>query len=73
MLLYSEATAAWNIRHEPEDLPEWAIEAIEKEIENLWNKHSTKTPGIHAEAMHRLRYEADKLRWVLSLRKPEEK
>jgi len=65
------AIAAWNTRHEPDTLPQWAIEAIEQGIEYaIVNANANQNyPVKHA------RYFAlcESLEWVLSLRKPEEK
>ena len=62
---------AWNTRHEPDTLPQWAIEAIEQGIEYaIVNANANQNyPVKHA------RYFAlcESLEWVLSLRKPEDK
>lgn len=56
---------AWNTRHESGELPQWAIDAIEKEIFGLWEEYA-KTGITRLDACAR------KLEWVLSLRNPEE-
>ena len=68
----SETIAAWNTRHEPDELPEWFVDAIKNRI-NWWVNHIVmKAPelreGIADGAGH-----IDALKWVLSLRKPEVK
>ena len=60
------AAKDWNTRHEPGELPQWAIDAIEKEIFGLWEEYA-KTGITRLDACAR------KLEWVLSLRKTEEK
>lgn len=63
-----EAKAAWNNRVEPDTLPSWAIEAINTKLQSLHSKvvepdilNSYEIGGFQS------------LKWVLSLRKPEEK
>lgn len=56
--------AAWNTRVEPDIFPQWAIEAIDKEISSLWEEYA-KTGITRLDACAR------KLEWVLSLLKPE--
>ncbi len=58
-----EAIAAWNARHESDELPSWAIEAIENEVGQNLNKRSQLFYCGFVQALN----------WVLSLRKPEEK
>ena len=62
--------AAWNNRHESDELPEWIRKAIEKNIDHrlqIINSYFGDHPyGYHTFAV-------DLLKWVLSLRKPEEK
>lgn len=50
---------------ESDRLPQWAIDAIQKEISVLWAEYA-KTGMIRLDACAR------KLEWVISLRKPEE-
>lgn len=53
---------AWNSRHDPVELPEWAKVAIEKEIFRLWAEYAkTGIPRLDACAR--------KLEWVLTLRR----
>jgi len=63
-----ETVLGWmdEIPPEPDQLPAWAIDAIEKEISGLWEEYANT--GIT-----RLDACARNLEWVLSLRKPEEK
>jgi Lar family restriction alleviation protein len=53
--------AAWNLRHESDTLPVWAIEAIDRCL-LLDGKTVAYQSGV-----------LDTLDWVLALRKPEEK
>lgn len=61
----------WNARHEPEALPEWVKEAIEKRIEKSREKQDKITrigPSVEREFWYN---RIDALKWVLSLRKPQ--
>lgn len=56
---------ARELQKEPSTIPQWAIDAIEKEIFGLWEEYA-KTGITRLDACAR------KLEWVLSLRKPED-
>lgn len=70
---YSEEHAVvwWNRRSEPignpEELPEWFIQQLKSQLSYAEDEHSNATYGAPMIAKHiRL------LKWVLSLKKPEE-
>lgn len=58
----------WNARHEPDELPEWAIEGIRMRIEQ--NKTNIAC-SIDTDSRRRWSDENIILNMVLSLRKPE--
>ena len=60
-----EAVAAWNTRHESDELPEWVIDAIGARVALFESDKHTWTIEMRDGALN-------SLYWVLYLRKPEE-
>lgn len=63
--------AAWNIRHESDELPEWVRDKIEDMIQSIFDIMSTNPQGYvkNCELLSKVHV----LERVHSLRKPEEK
>lgn len=61
----SDEIKAWNKRHELDELPQWAIDAIKARMAFFESDKHTWTIEMRDGALN-------SLYWVLSLRKPEE-
>lgn len=67
------AIAAWNTRHESDELPEWFVNKLNESIIDCGLLEAELKDDNDIEEAVRVGRRANTLRWVLTLRKPEEK
>lgn len=67
------AIYSWNSRHESDELPEWVVNKLNDSIVDCGLLEAELKDDNDIEEAVRVGRRANTLRWVLSLRKPEEK
>ena len=68
-----DAIAAWNSRHESDELPEWFVNKLNESIIDCGLLEAELKDDNDIEEAVRVGRRANTLRWVLTLRKSEEK
>jgi hypothetical protein len=66
------AITAWNARHDSDELPEWVVNKLNDSIVDCGLLEAELKDDNDIEEAVRVGRRANTLRWVLSLRKPEE-